>query len=301
VQLFETRRRRVARRCLAWSTPTSQSASWLPKTRASAAVVCHNIVYDVPLPANIVWRDARTCRTLSTRCDVQSCVDHRCRSPCAVAPPPSAPSLPTMYQYSLSSFGGTSADFGQCRLVEARCAVSTIDVAASARWCRLRVRQRCLRCTSTRCRLWRDERRCRTMSTRRGAQRWTIDSLPVHDGAAVVCAKVAYDVPVLAVVEWRTARRCLTMSTRRGARCSVDHRPVAASARWHRRRVRQGCLRCTSTRCRNSAGRAQMSDNVDSSRRVVQCRPSTSLLAHGGAAADCAKVAYDVPVLAVVE
>jgi hypothetical protein len=39
-------------------------------------------------------------------------------------------------------------------------------------------------------------------------------SLRVHGGAAVVYAKVAYDVPVLAVVEWRTARRCRTMSTR---------------------------------------------------------------------------------------
>jgi hypothetical protein len=60
---------------------------------------------------------------------------------------------------------------------------------------------------------------------RRAMQCRPSTSLPVHGGAAVVCAKVAYDVPVLAVVEWRTARRCLTMSTRRGALCSVDHRP----------------------------------------------------------------------------
>jgi hypothetical protein len=216
VQLFETRRRRVARRCLAWSTPTSQSASWLPKTRASAAVVCHNIVYDVPLPANIVWRDARTCRTLSTRCDVQSCVDHRCRSPCAVAPPPSAPSLPTMYQYSLSSFGGTSADFGQCRLVEARCAVSTIDLAARARWRRRRLRQGCLRCTSTCCGGMTDRAQMSDIvdSSRRAVHYRPSTSLPVRGGTAVACAKVAYDVPVLVVVVWWDERTCRTMSTR---------------------------------------------------------------------------------------
>jgi hypothetical protein len=44
-----------------------------------------------------------------------------------------------------------------------------------------------------------------------------------------------------------------------------------------------------------------MSDNVDPSRRAVQCRPSMSLRVLGGAAVVCAKVAYDVSVLAVVE
>jgi hypothetical protein len=74
----------------------------------------------------------------------------------------------------------------------------------------------------------------------------------------------------------------------------------ATSAWRSSRRVRQHSLRCITThRCR-VAGRAQMSHNVDSFWRALQCRPSTSLLVHGGAAADCAKVAYDVPVLAVV-
>jgi hypothetical protein len=38
-----------------------------------------------------------------------------------------------MYQYSLLLFSGTRADVGQYRLVEARDAVSTIDLAASVR------------------------------------------------------------------------------------------------------------------------------------------------------------------------
>jgi hypothetical protein len=148
-------------------------------------------------------------------------------------------------------------------------------------------------------------------------------SLPVHDGAAVVCTKVAYDVTVLAVMEWWTARRCLTMSTRRSARCTIDHRPrcpcavappsraprlptmyqyslssggtsadvgqcrlearsglptidLAARARWRRRRVRQGCPRCTSARCYCLVGRAQMLVNTDSSRRATQCRLAIS-------------------------
>jgi hypothetical protein len=75
---------------------------------------------------------------------------------------------------------------------------------------------------------------------------------------------------------------------------------VAARARWRRRRVRQGCLRCTGTCCCRVVGRAQMSDNVDSFWRAVHYRPSMSLPVHGGAAAVCAKVAYDVPILAVV-
>jgi hypothetical protein len=133
-------------------------------------------------------------------------------------------------------------------------------------------------------------------SSRRVVQCRPSTSPPVHGGTAAVCAKVAYDVPVLAVVVWRDERRCRTMSTRRGLP-TID---LAARARWRRRRVRQRCLRCTSTRCRHSAGRAQISDNVDSSRRVVQCRPSTSLPVHGGTAVVCANGAYDVPVLAVV-
>jgi len=41
-----------------------------------------------------------------------------------------------MYEYSLLLYGGTSADVGQCRLVEARDAVSTISLAAGVRRCR---------------------------------------------------------------------------------------------------------------------------------------------------------------------
>jgi hypothetical protein len=59
----------------------------------------------------------------------------------------------------------------------------------------------------------------------------------------------------------------------RGALSTID---LAARALWRRRRVRQRCLRCTSTCCRHSAGRAQMSDNVDSFWRAVQCRSSVS-------------------------
>jgi hypothetical protein len=155
-----------------------------------------------------------------------------------------------MYQYSLSSSGGTSADAAQCRLVEARSGLSTIDVATRARWRRRCVRQGCLRYTTTRCR----------HVARRAQMSDNVDS----------------------------SRRCSVI---------ID---VAARARWRRRRVHQCWPRCVTTRCCRVAGCAQISDNVDSSRRAVQCRPSTSLLVHGGAAADCAKVAYDVPVLAVV-
>jgi hypothetical protein len=249
----------------------------------------------------VVWRDARRCRTMSTRRGARCSVDHRSRRPCTVAPPSCAPRLPTMYQYSLLLFGGTRADVGQCRLVEARGAVSTIDVAARARWRRRRVRQGCLRCTSTRCChvAGRAQMSDNVDSSRRAVQCRPSTSPPVHGGAAVVCAKVAYDVPVLAVVVWRDARRCRTMSTRRGARCSVDHRPRRPCTV-----APPSCAPRLPTMYQYSlsslAGRAQMSDNVDSSRRAVQCRPSTSPPVHGGAAVVCAKVAYDVPVLAVV-
>jgi hypothetical protein len=195
----------------------------------------------------------------------------------------------------------TRADVGQCRLVEARGAVSTIDLAARARWRRRRVRQGCLRCTSTRCccLVGRAQMLDNVDPSRRAVQCRPSMSLPVHGGAAVVCAKVAYDVPVLAVVNGgprADVGQCRLVEAR-GAVSTID---LAARARWHRRRVRQGCLRCTSARCCGMADRAQMSDNVDSSRRAVQCRPSTSPPVHGGAAVVCAKVAYDVPVLAVV-
>jgi hypothetical protein len=132
-----------------------------------------------------------------------------------------------MYQYLLLLFGGTSAHAGQCRPVEARDSVSTIDLAARARWHRRRLRQGYLRSTSARYGGMADRAKMfdNVDSSRRALRCRPSMSLRVHGGAAVVCAKVAYDVPVLAVVEWRTARRCLTMSTRRGALCSVDHRP----------------------------------------------------------------------------
>jgi hypothetical protein len=239
-----------------------------------------------------------------------------------------------MYQYSQLLFGGTSTDVGQGRPVEARDAVSTIDLAARARWRRRRVRQCYHRCTSTRCRhsVGRAQMSDNVDPLRCAMQCRPSTSLPVHDGAAVVCAKVAYDVPVLAVVEWRTARRCRTMSTRRGARCTIDHRcrcactvappscaprlptmyqylllscggtsadvgqcrsveargavstiDLAARARWRRRRLRQGCLRCTSTRGCCLVGRAKISDNVDPLRRAVQYRPAVSPPVRAGA------------------
>jgi hypothetical protein len=179
-------------------------------------------------------------------------VDHRCRRPCMVAPLPCAPTLPSMCHYSLLSYGGTSADVGQCRLVEARCAVSThrprcpCTVAPPSCAPRLPMMYQCS--------LWwnggprADFGQCRLVEAR--GEVWTID--------------------------------------------------LAARVRWHGSCVRQRCLRCTSTRCRHSAGRVQMSDNVDSSRRAVQCRPSTSPPVRGGAAVVCAKVAHYVPVLTVI-
>jgi hypothetical protein len=121
-----------------------------PPVHGCAAAVCAKVAYDVPVLAVVVWLDERRCRTMSIRPDARCSVDTRSRRPCTVAPPSCAPWLPTMYQCSLLLFGGTRADVGQCRLVEARDSVSTIDLAARARWCRLRKRQRCLRCTSTR-------------------------------------------------------------------------------------------------------------------------------------------------------
>jgi hypothetical protein len=159
--------------------------SMSPPVHGGAAVVCAKVAYDVPVLAVVIRRDERRCRTMSTRRGARCSVDHRPRCPCTVAPPSCAPRLPMMYQCSLWWNGGPRADVGQCRLVEARGAVSTID--------------------------------------------------------------------------------------------------LAACARWRRRRVRQGCLRCTSTRCRHSAGRAQISDNVDSLRRATQCRPSVSPPVRAGA------------------
>jgi hypothetical protein len=115
-----------------------------PPVHGGTAFVCAKVAYDVPVLAVVEWLTARRCRTMSTRRGAWCSVDRRPRRPCAVAPPLSAPRLPTMYQYLLWWNDGLRADVGQCRLVEARGAVSTIDVAARAQWCRRRVRQGCL-------------------------------------------------------------------------------------------------------------------------------------------------------------
>jgi hypothetical protein len=97
--------------------------SMSPPVHGGAAVVCAMVAYDIPLLAVVMFRDERRCRTMSTRRGAQWTTYHRPRRPCTVAPPPCAPRLPTMYQYSLLLFGWTRTDFGQCRLVEARCSV----------------------------------------------------------------------------------------------------------------------------------------------------------------------------------
>jgi hypothetical protein len=96
-----------------------------PPVHDGAAVVCAKVAYDVSVLAVVEWRTARRCLTMSTRRGARCSIDHRSRRPCTVARQLCAPTLPTMYQYLLSSFGGTSADVGQCRPVEARGALST--------------------------------------------------------------------------------------------------------------------------------------------------------------------------------
>jgi hypothetical protein len=195
-----------------------------PPVDGGTAVACAKVAYDVPVLAVVVWWDERRCRTMSTRRGARCSVDHRPRCPCTVAPPSIAPRLPMMYQCSLWWNGGPRADFGQCRPVEARGAVSTIDLAARAQWRRRRLHQGCLRCTSTRCRhsAGRVQMSDNVDSSRRAVQCRPSTSPPVRGGAAVVCAKVAHDVPVLAVIVWWDAHRCWSMPTRRGARRSVD-------------------------------------------------------------------------------
>jgi hypothetical protein len=150
--------------------------------------------------------------------------------------------------------------------------------------------------------VWRGARRCWKWLSRFGVPASCRPSIapPVRGGAAVVCANIHYDVLLLIVVVWWDARSCCTLTTRSGAGCTsaID---VTARARWRRLRMRQRCLRCATTRCCRMAGRAQMSDNVDALWCALHFRPSMSPPVHGGAAAVCAKVAYDVPVLAVVE
>jgi hypothetical protein len=139
---------RDARRCWKWLSRFGVAASCRPSiappVRGGAAVVCANIHYDVLLLIVVVEWDARSCRTMSTRRGAVCTIDHRPRCSCTVAPPPIAPRLPMMYQCSLCWNGGPRADVGQCRPVEARGALSTIDLAARARWRRRRVRQGCL-------------------------------------------------------------------------------------------------------------------------------------------------------------
>jgi hypothetical protein len=248
-----------------------------PPVHGSTAAVCAKVAYDVPVLAVIVWWDERRCRTMSTRRGALCSVDHRPRCPCTAAPPSCAPGLPTMYQYSLSSFGGTSADVGQCRLVEARCAVSTIDLAARARRRRRRVRQGYLRCTSTCC--------CRVVG--RAQMSDNVDSSRPRCSVDHRPRRPCTVAPPSRAPRWPTMYQ-YSLSSFGGtsadvaqcrlveARGSVSTIDLAARARWRRRRVRQGCLRCSSTCSCHSAGRAQMSDNVDSFWRAVQCRSSVS-------------------------
>jgi hypothetical protein len=206
-----------------------------------------------------------------------------------------------MYYCSSFLFGGTRAVVAQCRSASARAALPTIDLASRARWCRRRVLQGCLRCTSTSC----------CCVTRRALMLDNVD--PLRRGRSVDhrCRRPCMVAPPPCAPRLPTMYQCSLLSCgwtsadvglcrlvlMRGA---VSTRDLAAHARWHRRRVRHGCLRCNSARCCCLVERAQMLVNADSSRRATQCRPSTSPPVHGGAAFVSANVAYDVPVLAVV-
>jgi hypothetical protein len=206
-----------------------------------------------------------------------------------------------MYYCSSLSFGWTPAVVAHCRSASARAALPTIDLAARARWCRRHVLKGCLRCIST---------RCDGMADR--AQ--ILDNVdPLRRGRSVDhrCRRPCMVAPPPCAPRLPTMYQCSMLSCgwtsadvgqcrlvlMRGA---VSTRDLAAHARWHRRRVRHGCLRCNSNRCGGMAERAQMLVNADSSRRATQCRPSTSPPVHGGSAFVSANVPYDVPVLAVV-
>jgi hypothetical protein len=181
--------------------------------------------------------------------------------------------------------------------------VPTIDRATNAWRSSRRVRQHSLRYIAAHrcCLAGRAQMSDNVDSSRRAVECRPSTLPPVHSGTAVACAKVAYDVPVLAVVIRRDYGRFRTMSTRLVEACgAVSTIDLAARARWCRLRKRQRCLRCTSTRRCCLVGLAQMLDKVDPLRCATRCRPSISPPVLGGTAVVCANVAYDVPVLAVV-
>jgi hypothetical protein len=285
------------RRHLPWQHCLRGTTAWQCRLAGRAQMLemvesiwCAGVVPTIDR-ATSAWRSSRRVRQHSLRCITahrcclagraqlshnvdsfwRACtVDHRCRRPCTVAPPSCAPRLPTMYQYSLSSCGGRAqmsdnVDSSR-RAVQCRPSMSPPVHGGAAVVCAkvaydVPVLAVVVGGTSA------DVGQCRLVEARVQCRPST--SPPVHGGTAVVCAKVAYDVPVLAVVVGGTSAdvgQCRLVEAR-GAVSTID---LAARARWRRRRVRQGCLRCTSTRCCRLAGRAQMSDNVDSSRRA-QC------------------------------
>jgi hypothetical protein len=158
-----------------------------------------------------------------------------------------------------------------------RAALPTIDLASRARWSRRRVLQGCLRCTSTSC----------CCVTRRALMLDNVDPLRRARSVDHRCLRpctvaspsctprlpTMYQYSLLSSGETSADVGQCRLVLMRGA---VSTRDLAAHARWHRRRVRHGCLRCNSVRCCCLVERAQMMVNADSSRRVTQCRPSTS-------------------------
>jgi hypothetical protein len=128
-----------------------RSVSTVPLTHVGVIIFRHNIANEVLLLGNVVWRDARRCWKWLSRFGVRRGADHRSRHQCVAEQPSCAPTFTTMYYCSAFLFGGTRAVVAQCRSASARAALPTIDLASRARWCRRRVLQGCLRCTSTSC------------------------------------------------------------------------------------------------------------------------------------------------------
>jgi hypothetical protein len=283
-----------------FSTPF-RSVSTVPQTHVGVIIFRHNVTNELLLLGNVVWRDAHRCWKWLSRFGLAAW----CRP--SIAPPVrgGAAVVCANIHYDvllLSVF--VWRDARSCRTMSirsARAALPTIDLASRARWRRRRVRQGCLRCTSTSC----------YCVTRRALMSDDVD--PLRRGRSVDhrCRRPCMVAPPPCAPRLPTMYQCLLLSCgwtsadvgqcrlvlMRGA---VSTRDLAAHARWHRRRVRHGCLRCNSARCCCLVERAQMLVNADSSRRATQCRPSTSPPVHGGAAFVSANVAYDVPVLAVV-
>jgi hypothetical protein len=226
--------------------------------------------------------------------------DHRSRHQCVAEQPSCASTFTTMYYCSTFCLAGR-AQLSHNVDPLGRAALPTIDLASRARWSRRRVLQGCLRCTSTSC----------CCVTRRALMLDNVDPLRRARSVDHRCLRpctvaspsctprlpTMYQYSLLSSGETSADVGQCRLVLMRGA---VSTRDLAAHARWHRRRVRHGCLRCNSVRCCCLVERAQMMVNADSSRRVTQCRPSTSPPVHGGAAFVSANVAYDVPVLAVV-